>query len=150
MQVNSLPSELLGKPRLVPVYCLKGTGLLITMNCCIAIRPHFQESDSKNDIFVWFGIWNFSLTLLVTANICKLLRAFKTKQTATASCTHCLWLGRVSCSPRGKFGARRWLGQDPRFLGSPWRHLEAQPDVPCAGVSRFPDPGRLIIHSSVR
>ena len=52
--------------------------------------------------------------------------------------------------PRGKFGARRRLGQDPRFLGSPWRHLEAQLDAPYVLESRFPDPGRLIIHSSIR
>lgn len=101
------------------------------MNCCVVTLSHFRESEGKNDICLWFSIWNFALAWPVTANICKLLCALKKKSIATTSCTHGPWGGQVSCRPTGKvLGPGGGCVRTPECLGSPWRHLWVQLGAP--------------------
>lgn len=92
--------------------------MFVFVTCWTETLSHFQESDSKNDICLWFGIWNFALALLVTANICELLCALKNQPPPRAVPTV---LGRAGppAGPQGKFSNRRRLGQDPGLPREP-------------------------------
>lgn len=79
----------------------EGLGVLTSADGFTLTLSHFQESDSKNDIYLWFGVWNFALASPVTANICKLLRALK-KLTAATGCTPSPQLGRAPCPATGQ------------------------------------------------
>lgn len=112
--------------------------MFVFANCWTVTLSHFQESDSKNDICLWFGIWNFALALLVTANICELLCALKNQPPPQVVPTALGW-ARPPAGPQGKFPNREAAGSGPRASQGTPEDLRDYSQVPrmCVAVSWF-------------
>lgn len=110
---NAIDQELLISTTSAQVHCPKGTGIFIFVNCFTVTLPHFQESDSKNDVFLWFGIWSLlwlCWLLPTSANYYVL----KKKPTTTTGCTHSPRPGQTSCGATGKSWGQEAAGSGPR------------------------------------